>query len=46
MNSFHLLDARSAVAEGSNLGVDAQGRKVLARIPRFRMVIPKEAKQK
>ena len=39
-NSFHLLDARSAVAEGSYLGVDAQGRKVLARIPRFRMVVP------
>src|SRR6188474_219494 len=27
-NSYHLLDTRSAVAEGSYLGVDATGRKV------------------
>ena len=39
-NSFHLLDTHSAVAEGSYLGIDAQGRKVLTRIPRFRMEIP------
>ena len=39
-NSFHLLDARSAVAEGSYLGIDADGRKVLTRIPRFQMVVP------
>ena len=39
-NSFHLLDARSAVAEGSYLGIDTNGRKVLTRIPRFEMVVP------
>jgi ApaG protein len=39
-NSFHLLDTESAVAEGSYLGMDARGRKVLARIPLFRMEIP------
>ena len=39
-NSFHLLDTRSAVAEGSYLGIDANGRKVLTRIPRFKMVVP------
>lgn len=39
-NSYHLLDAASATAEGSYIGVDAQGGKVLARIPRFRMVVP------
>jgi ApaG protein len=40
-NSYHLLNTRSAVAEGSYLGVDAQGRKVITRIPKFRMVVPK-----
>ena len=39
-NSFHLLDARSAVAEGSYLAIDANGRKVLTRIPRFEMAVP------
>ena len=39
-NSFHLLDSRSAVAEGSYLGIDAQGRKVLTRIPPFKMEVP------
>ena len=39
-NSFHLLDTRSAVAEGSYLGIDTNGRKVLTRIPRFEMVVP------
>jgi ApaG protein len=39
-NSFHLLDANSAVAEGSYLGVDTSGRKVLTRIPAFRMDVP------
>jgi ApaG protein len=39
-NSFHLLNADSAVAEGSYLGVDALGRRVLARIPQFKMVVP------
>ena len=39
-NSFHLLDTRSAVAEGSYLGVDATGAKVVTRIPKFKMVVP------
>ncbi len=39
-NSFHLLDTRSAVAEGSYIGIDALGRKVLTRIPAFKMVVP------
>jgi ApaG protein len=41
-NSFHLLDTKSAVAEGSYLGIDAQGRRVLTRIPPFKMVVPEE----
>ncbi len=40
-NSYHLLDTRSAVAEGSYIGIDGQGRKVLVRIPRFKMQVPK-----
>lgn len=39
-NSFHLLGAHCAVAEGSYLGMDSRGRKVLTRIPRFKMVVP------
>lgn len=39
-NSFHLLGTKSAVAEGSYVGLDALGRKVLTRIPKFRMVVP------
>jgi ApaG protein len=39
-NSFHLLDSKTAVAEGSYLGIDALGRKVLTRIPRFEMRVP------
>ncbi|MBI3851857.1 MAG: ApaG domain [Verrucomicrobia bacterium] len=39
-NSFHLLDTPTAVAEGSYLGVDAVGRTVLTRIPRFKMMVP------
>jgi ApaG protein len=42
-NSFHLLDTRSAVAEGSYLGIDPHGRKVLTRIPRFKMEVPPAA---
>jgi ApaG protein len=38
-NSYHLLDSDS-VAEGSYLGIDATGRKVITRIPSFRMVVP------
>ena len=36
-NSFHLLDTRTGAAEGSYIGVDGAGRKVLTRIPRFEM---------
>src|ERR1051325_6071634 len=39
-NSFHLLDTPKAVAQGSYLGIDAQGRTVLTRIPKFEMVAP------
>ncbi len=39
-NSFHLLDTTSAVAEGSYLGIDDAGSPVLARIPRFKMIVP------
>jgi ApaG protein len=39
-NSFHLLDTGSAVAEGSYLGVDSCGQKVVTRIPKFKMVVP------
>jgi ApaG protein len=39
-NSFHLLNTNSAVAEGSYLGLDAKGRRVLTRIPKFRMEVP------
>lgn len=39
-NSFHLLNTRSGVAEGSYLGQDSSGRPVLTRIPRFQMIVP------
>jgi ApaG protein len=39
-NSCHLLDSGSAVAEGSYLGVDAAGKRVVTRIPKFKMVVP------
>jgi ApaG protein len=39
-NSFHLLDTTSATAEGSYLGLDALGRRVLTRIPKFEMRVP------
>lgn len=39
-NSRHILDSGWAVAEGSFLGVDTQGRRVLTRIPPFKMVVP------
>jgi ApaG protein len=39
-NSFHLLSARSAVAEGAFLGLDGDGRRVFTRIPQFAMVVP------
>ena len=37
-NSAHLNDTPTAVAEGSYIGIDERGRKVLTRIPRFEMV--------
>jgi ApaG protein len=39
-NSYHLLDTRTAKAEGSYVGMDKLGRKVLARIPAFQMIVP------
>ncbi len=39
-NSFHLLDSQTATAEGSYLGIDSVGRKVLTRIPKFKMTVP------
>jgi len=39
-NSYHLLDTMSARAEGSYIGIDAKGRKVLTRIPQFEMTVP------
>jgi len=39
-NSYHLLDTPTGMAEGSYLGVDADGRRVIARIPRFEMTVP------
>ncbi len=41
-NSFHLNDTRRAVAQGSYIGVDDRGRKVLTRIPKFTMMLPAE----
>ena len=38
-NSFHLNDTTTAVAEGSYIGTDERGRKVLTRIPRFEMEV-------
>ena len=40
-NSRHFLDTETAVAEGSYLGLDALGRKVITRIPLFRLTVPK-----
>ena len=39
-NSFHLFQGRFAVAEGSYLGADEEGQRVLVRIPPFKMVVP------
>jgi ApaG protein len=41
-NSYHLLDTKRAVAMGSYLGVDAEGRRVVTRIPRFELIVPEE----
>lgn len=42
-NSFHLLDATYAVAKGSYLGVDENGRRVITRIPAFDLRVPEVA---
>lgn len=39
-NSQHTISTRSASAEGAYLGIDELGRRVVARIPRFKMVVP------
>jgi ApaG protein len=39
-NSFHLMAARYAVAEGAYLGQDEEGNPVVVRIPRFEMRVP------
>jgi ApaG protein len=39
-NSQHLTDTGHAVAEGSYLGLDSDGRKILIRIPKFELVVP------
>jgi len=40
-NSYH-INKGSAWAEGSYLGVTQDGRKVIARIPRFEMTVPED----
>ncbi|MDB6125636.1 MAG: magnesium transporter [Pedosphaera sp.] len=45
-NSYHLLDTNTAVAEGSYLGLDTAGRRVLTRIPRFEMKVPPQVAAK
>jgi ApaG protein len=39
-NSFHLLDTATGRARGSYLGLDANGRRVIARIPPFELIVP------
>jgi len=39
-NSRHLLDTERAIAEGSYLGLDANGQRVIVRIPTFEMIVP------
>lgn len=36
-NSFHLLDTPTGTAAGSYIGLDGKGRRVLVRIPKFRL---------
>lgn len=38
--SRHVLDTTRAIAEGSYLGVDEQGVRVVVRIPTFEMIVP------
>lgn len=40
--SFHAFDTKTAVAEGSYLGVTEDGRRVFTRIPAFAMRVPKD----
>lgn len=39
-NSQHLIGSSGATAEGAYLGMDENGRRVVTRIPRFRMAVP------
>ncbi|KAB2653757.1 MAG: ApaG domain [Verrucomicrobia bacterium] len=39
-NSQHLVGSGCAVAEGAYLGMDEHGRRVVTRIPRFKMTVP------
>ena len=39
-NSRHILDTPRAIAEGSYMGVDEEGVRVVVRIPTFEMVVP------
>lgn len=41
-NSFHLLATGRGVAEGSYLALDSIGKKIVVRIPRFTMEVPRE----
>lgn len=38
--SRHVLETRRGIAEGSYLGVDDAGRRVIVRIPTFEMIVP------
>lgn len=38
-NSFHLFDTSTAIAEGSYIGLDGLGRRVITRIPKFEMKV-------
>lgn len=39
-NSQHFIESKHASAEGSYLGLDETGQRVLVRIPRFEMIVP------
>ena len=39
-NSRHVIGTRTAVAEGAYLGLDEDGRRVVVRIPRFKLAAP------
>ena len=42
-NSFHVIHSRRAIANGSYIGLDEDGNRVLAEIPAFEMVVPVES---